>query len=142
MSGDLEDMRYHLERIADVLEWWEIDRVDGDVARAHVRDRRAMTLAMHEKLSVPGPDVRSMVPDLGWGALKPWEKLRIVEAMGFTRVHSDHDPDCAALLGDGYRCGCVPPADKFSMPEDVAQHLKQDWDSRRARAEQRARSDP
>lgn len=73
-----------------------------------------------------------------WRTLLPAEKVRIIEAMGFVRTGSDHQPDCPYALAAGYRCNCVPPANEYAMPPDVARHLGQDWESRLARAKNRA----
>jgi len=68
-----------------------------------------------------------------WETLPPAEKVRIVEAMGFTRCGSDHQPDCPASLAPGeYRCQCVRPPDEYGLPPDVATHLGQDWETLRA----------
>lgn len=64
--------------------------------------------------------------------MTPVGKLAIIEAMGFTRVGSDHQPDCPHAINAGYLCNCVAPADTFSMPIDVLAFLKQDYESRMA----------
>lgn len=66
----------------------------------------------------------------------PAEKVRLIEALGFTRSGSDHQPDCPYALDAGLRCICVPPAPVWHAPQDVLAHLGETWEDRRKRADQ------
>jgi hypothetical protein len=72
------------------------------------------------------------LPETNWRSLDPGEKVRIVEAMGFTRRSEDHTPDCAAGFDAGFRCNCVPDPDHYTVPTDVIALWHQTWDERLA----------
>jgi len=78
---------------------------------------------------LPGPTPET-TPVPAVEGLSPLQKVALIEAMGFQRVGSDHQPDCAYAQDEGLVCACVPPADTYSMPDDVEKFLNQDWDSR------------
>lgn len=61
------------------------------------------------------------------------EKLALIEAMGFTRMGSDHQPDCPYARDPGFICNCVPPAPEWSAPNDVLEYLGETYEQRRAR---------
>ena len=71
-------------------------------------------------------------PATDWKNIPPADKLAVVEAMGFTPVWEEHQPDCphAALFDDddpddvlGLICVCVPPGTSFHPPRDVRVEL-------------------
>lgn len=83
--------------------------------------------------------------ELGGGApaeldlkgLDPVDKVRMIEAMGFTRRGSSHQPDCPYALDAGNRCNCVPPAPEWGAPQDVLVLLGETYEQRRDRPRQR-----
>jgi hypothetical protein len=78
-------------------------------------------------------------PGVGLRAMPPAEKVRIIEAMGFSRHGDEHTPDCPANPDDGLRCICVPDADHYAAPDDVVAFWGQTWDERLAAKKARSR---
>lgn len=67
------------------------------------------------------------------------EKVRIIQAMGFTPTGDDHDSGCAKLVNRGYICNCVPPATWWMQPSDVDVLRHETYEERRAKADRRSR---
>lgn len=60
------------------------------------------------------------------------EKVAALDAMGFTPLGSDHQPDCPYALDPGLRCNCVPPATVWAQPHDVDVLRGETWEQRKA----------
>lgn len=61
-------------------------------------------------------------------------KIKLLEAMGFSPVGSDHTADCPHVVDSGLLCNCVPPATMWSQPRDVLEERGETWEQRRERA--------
>lgn len=84
-----------------------------------------------------GEQVGGAPAELDLKDLAPADKVRMIEAMGFTRRSSSHQPDCPYALDAGNRCNCVPPAPEWGAPQDVLVHLGETYEKRRRRPRQR-----
>jgi hypothetical protein len=58
-------------------------------------------------------------------------KIKLLEAMGFSPVGSDHTDDCPHNFDSGLICQCVPPATMWSQPSDVDEARGETWEQRR-----------
>lgn len=67
--------------------------------------------------------------------LSPQSKVELFHALGMRYVAYDHDPQCISTYA--VPCNCVTPEPTWSAPSDVVVHLKETWDDRLARAEER-----
>lgn len=80
---------------------------------------------------------------LGFGTSTPAElKVALVRAMGFTPMRDPHDYSCPQAMADdgeeeeeetGYLCQCVPPATRWSQPQDVDELRGETWEQRAAK---------
>lgn len=59
------------------------------------------------------------------------QKVRLVKAMGFQPIGSDHQWDCAHQFDPGIRCNCYPPATVWAQPHDVDVLRKETLEDRR-----------
>lgn len=89
-------------------------------------------------------DWRSLRPDdpTDWKALPPTVKLELVEAMGFSRVWTEHQPECPYAIDAGMRCNCIPPGTSFHPPHDVVKELHETYEELRQRPKSLRRIPP
>lgn len=71
-----------------------------------------------------------MIEDADWQGLPPEEKVRIIEAMGFTPFRDSHQPECPKVWDRGLICNCVPPTTVWGPPTDVQVLRKETWEDR------------
>jgi hypothetical protein len=122
----------------------------GDVG--HVRDMAATFAELDERLlgersaagRLEGGEVMSVPTSLEEliaevKALGPADKVTLFKALGMSRVGSDHNSDCLAQGNSGIRCNCVPDAPMLTEPHDVVVFMKETWEDRLARAQERDR---
>lgn len=106
------------------LRVWRILLLTDDAGpefRQAVRGSRYLTNAISECRDA----ISRFLADKSEGslaALDPAEKVRMIEAMGFTPMGSSHQPDCPYALDAGLVCICVPPATVWNAPDDVLKH--------------------
>lgn len=61
----------------------------------------------------------------------PEEKVRLIEAMGFTPTYDEHTGDCPAQMDPrGVICICVPSTTFWTPPTDVVEHRHETWAER------------
>ena len=63
----------------------------------------------------------------------PEEKRRIIEAMGFTPLGSDHTYDCPRVFDSGNRCNCAGDPTMWVGPKDVQEMMGDTWEQRVAK---------
>lgn len=91
-------------------------------------------------IEAPSGTVSASAPDTNWLALDPGEKVRIIEAMGFSPSSSDHSPGCPAWTDEdgennGYLCQCAGEPTAWNAPRDVQEARGETWERRVASRE-------